>query len=181
MNLHDAKHDRIFLLTEYSAKFYNNEVTRATPWAAGCDLRFVPKEGEGSQVELTPRGRLVLPTGLRLVMDPHSEAQIRSRSGLAAKHGVVVLNSPGTIDADYFGELKVCLINHGDSVYTVNAGDRIAQLVFNPEIHQSTSSLVFPNESLPSPSDMAKFQNERFVMEASSSRGDGGFGSTGVS
>ena len=78
---------------------------------------------------LPPGGRAMVPTGFAIALPEGYEAQVRPRSGLAAKHGVTVLNSPGTVDADYRGEVKVILINHGSDPYTVRRGDRIAQLV----------------------------------------------------
>jgi dUTP pyrophosphatase len=100
-----------------------------------------------------------VPTGLALAIPAGFEAQVRPRSGLAAKNGVTVLNSPGTIDADYRGEILVILINHGSEPFTVNHGDRIAQLVF-----AETRAMSFgESSSLPE-----------------SGRGTGGFGSTGV-
>jgi dUTP pyrophosphatase len=96
--------------------------------AAGLDLAALnePREAE---VTLAPGGRALIATGLAVALPPHCEAQVRPRSGLAWKHGVTVLNSPGTIDADYRGEVKVLLINHGPEPFVVRSGDRIAQLV----------------------------------------------------
>jgi dUTP pyrophosphatase len=96
--------------------------------AAGMDL-CAAVEGE---VTLAPGRRLLVPTGIRIAVPPGYEAQVRPRSGLAAKHGVTVLNSPGTIDADYRGEVCVILINHGQQPFTIRRGDRIAQLVIAP-------------------------------------------------
>ncbi|MCL2406830.1 MAG: dUTP diphosphatase [Defluviitaleaceae bacterium] len=78
---------------------------------------------------IPPRERVLVPTGLVIALPPDCEAQIRPRSGLALKHGITVLNAPGTIDADYRGEVSVLLINHGKESYTVKRGDRIAQMV----------------------------------------------------
>lgn len=83
-----------------------------------------------SPVEIGPGQRILIPTGLTLAMPPELEAQIRPRSGLALKHGITCLNSPGTIDADYRGEVKVLLINHGSEAFTIQRNERIAQMVF---------------------------------------------------
>ncbi|WP_275900818.1 dUTP diphosphatase [Paenibacillus periandrae] len=83
-----------------------------------------------SPVEIGPGQRILIPTGLTLAMPPELEAQIRPRSGLALKHGITCLNSPGTIDADYRGEVKVLLINHGSETFTIQRNERIAQMVF---------------------------------------------------
>ncbi|GAB1457500.1 dUTP diphosphatase [Spirochaetota bacterium] len=96
--------------------------------AAGADVRA----RLSSPVTTEPGLRAMLPTGLRIRLPSGYEAQLRSRSGLAAKHGVACLNSPGTIDSDYRGEIQVILHNHGDAAYTVTDGDRIAQLVIAP-------------------------------------------------
>jgi len=100
---------------------------RQTPQAAGLDLHakitgpVTIKKGEC----------VLIPTGIKIALPLGLEAQIRSRSGLALNHGVVVLNSPGTVDADYRGEIKVLLINHGIETFTINRGDRIAQMVIS--------------------------------------------------
>ena len=100
----------------------------ATPAAAGLDLiAALPAD-----LVLAPGDRAKVGTGIAIALPPEFEAQIRPRSGLALKAGVTVLNSPGTIDADYRGEICVVLINHGDGPYTVQRGDRIAQLVVTP-------------------------------------------------
>lgn len=126
----------------------------ATPHSAGVDLRAAVTE----TVVLPPGERALIPCGIALALPEGHEAQVRPRSGLAARHGVTVLNSPGTIDADYRGEVSVILINHGRDVFEVERGMRVAQLVVAP-VRQVTWS---PVENLPP-----------------SSRGDGGFGSTG--
>jgi dUTP pyrophosphatase len=101
-----------------------------TAQAAGMDLRAaVP---EGAPVTLAPGTRAAIPTGLAIGLPEGFEAQVRPRSGLALKHGLSMVNSPGTIDADYRGEIKVLLINHGSESFTVNRGERIAQLVVAP-------------------------------------------------
>ena len=99
--------------------------TYATPHSAGLDLRA----HLDTPVVLAPGQRALVPTGLYLELPEGTEAQVRPRSGLAFKHGVTVLNSPGTIDADYRGEVGVLLINHGHEPFTVQDGERIAQLV----------------------------------------------------
>jgi dUTP pyrophosphatase len=93
--------------------------------AAGMDLAALPE----TDVVIPPGQRALVGTGLAVALPPGYEAQVRPRSGLALRYGVTVLNSPGTIDEDYRGEIKVLLINHGAEPFTVAAGDRIAQLV----------------------------------------------------
>lgn len=97
-----------------------------TAGAAGMDLRAA------ESVTLKPGARHLVPTGLAIAVPPGFEAQVRPRSGLAVKHGVTVLNSPGTIDSDYRGEVKVPLINHGQDDFVITRGDRIAQMVIAP-------------------------------------------------
>ncbi len=124
--------------------------------AAGLDLlAAVP---EDKPLTMQPGQRALVPTGLMIAVPPGFEAQVRPRSGLALKHGVTVLNSPGTVDADYRGEVSVLLINHGDEPFTIRRGERIAQLVIAPVTQANLSAVA----SL-SPTD----------------RGSGGFGSTG--
>lgn len=107
-----------------------------------------------------PSGDIVMvPTGIRLAIPVGYEAQVRPRSGLAAKHGVTVLNAPGTIDSDYRGEVKVILINHGRTEFVVKNGERIAQLIFCP---------------------VARAQWEDVEMLEVTQRGEGGFGHTGL-
>ena len=101
--------------------------------AAGLDLMAaVPAD---APVDIPPGGRTVIPTGVAIALPPGSEGQIRPRSGLAARHGVTVLNTPGTIDADYRGELQVILVNIGSALFVVSRGMRIAQLVIAPIQH----------------------------------------------
>ena len=124
--------------------------------AAGLDLlAAVP---ESAPLTLAPGKQALVPTGLAIALPEGFEAQVRPRSGLAAKHGVTVLNSPGTIDADYRGEIQVILINHGTGPFTIRRGERIAQMVIAPVV-QAT---LVPTASL----------NQ-------TDRGSGGFGSTG--
>lgn len=130
----------------------------ASPGSAGLDLRAaLPEDIE--EVVLQPGARALIPTGLVLEIPPGCEGQVRPRSGLALRHGIGVLNSPGTIDSDYRGEVGVILINLGDSPFPVRRGDRIAQLVF---------ARVEPVEW------------EESDTLAETRRGEGGFGSTGV-
>lgn len=128
-----------------------------TALAAGADLRAaVPAD---TPMVLAPGERALVPTGLAMALPAGYEAQIRPRSGLAYKHGLTCLNTPGTIDADYRGEVKVLLINHGDTAFTINRGERIAQMVIAP-ITQPAFALV--------------------TELSETKRGEGGFGSTGV-
>ena len=128
----------------------------ATADSAGLDLVAAVAE----PVVLPPGGRALVPTGLAIALPPGFEAQVRPRSGLALKHGVTVLNTPGTIDADYRGEVGVILINHGAEPFTVARGDRIAQLV----LARYERVAWAPADRLPE-----------------TARGAGGFGSTGQS
>lgn len=102
----------------------------ATAHAAGMDLRAAIPEGE--VWELAPGQRRLVPTGLVMAIPPGFEGQVRPRSGLALKHGLTVLNAPGTIDADYRGEVQVLLVNHGEAVFALRRGERIAQLLVAP-------------------------------------------------
>jgi dUTP pyrophosphatase len=124
--------------------------------AAGADITALLTE----EILIPPMGRVLVPTGLSLEIPPGYEAQIRPRSGLAIRHGITVLNSPGTIDSDYRGELGIILINFGSESFTLRDGDRIAQLVAAP-----VSKAVMTETQGVSPT----------------ARGDGGFGSTGIS
>ncbi|MFH5883863.1 dUTP diphosphatase [Halalkalibaculum sp. DA3122] len=123
--------------------------------AAGMDVRAALEE----PFTLEPGERALIPTGLQMALPAGYEAQIRPRSGLAYRNGITMLNTPGTIDADYRGEVKVLAINHGEEAFTINHGDRIAQMVIAP-IRQ------LPVEEVGTLPD--------------TERGDGGFGSTGV-
>jgi dUTP pyrophosphatase len=125
-----------------------------TAHAAGMDMRaFTPEE-----IVIKPMQRLLVPTGLHIELPVGYEAQIRPRSGLAYKHGISIVNSPGTVDADYRGEIKVLLINLSDTDFVVNNGDRIAQMVIAK--HETVNW-----ESVEELSDTA--------------RGEGGYGHTG--
>jgi len=124
--------------------------------AAGLDLlAAVP---EMSPVTLAPGARALVPTGIAIALPAGFEAQVRPRSGLAARHGLTVLNAPGTIDADYRGEIQVLLVNLGDESASITRGMRIAQLVIAPVIHAQLREVASLDET---------------------SRGIGGFGSTG--
>ena len=128
-----------------------------TNLAAGVDMRAAI--GAGEPLVLAPGARTLVATGLAMALPPGYEAQIRPRSGLAYKHGISVVNSPGTIDADYRGEVKILLINHGDKDFAINRGDRIAQMVIAP-VTQAAFDCV---------SELSE-----------TARGAGGYGSTGV-
>ncbi len=129
--------------------------TYATEKSAGMDLSAALEEA----LELGAGERALIPTGLSIALPEGYEAQIRPRSGLAIKHGITVLNTPGTIDADYRGEIKVILINHGKEPFTIERGMRIAQMV------------------------VEKYEKVRWNKVATlddTERGEGGFGSTGT-
>jgi dUTP pyrophosphatase len=128
---------------------------RATPHSAGFDLNAaidVP-------VVLAPGVRELVPTGIQIEIPPGFEGQVRPRSGLAVKYGIALLNAPGTVDADYRGEIKVIMINLGEQPFTIRRGDRIAQLIIAPV----TMCELEASEEL-----------------AETFRGSGGFGSTGT-
>ncbi|MBN9453000.1 MAG: dUTP diphosphatase [Bosea sp.] len=127
-----------------------------TEGAAGLDLRAAI----ATPVTLAPGARALVPTGLAMQLPAGFEGQVRPRSGLALRHGITVLNAPGTVDSDYRGEVSVVLINHGSEDFTVTRGDRIAQLVIAPVSHARLSEVDMLSET---------------------ARGAGGYGSTGVS
>lgn len=127
----------------------------ATPGSAGLDLLAAISD----DISLAPGSRALMPTGLAIALPEGYEAQVRPRSGLALKNGVTVLNSPGTIDADYRGEIGVILINHGDAPFVVTRGMRIAQLIVAPVTQLSWVETT----ELPT-----------------TTRGTGGYGSTGM-
>jgi dUTP pyrophosphatase len=124
--------------------------------AAGLDL--VAAVPEATPLVLAPGQRALVPTGLSIALPAGYEAQVRPRSGLAARHGVTVLNAPGTVDADYRGEIGVLLINHGDAPFAIRRGERIAQMVI---------------------ASVARVELVAAVTLAETERGSGGFGSTG--
>jgi dUTP pyrophosphatase len=125
-----------------------------TEGSAGADVRAALSE----PLDLAPGERRLVPTGLRLALPPGWELQVRPRSGLAAKHGVTVINSPGTIDADYRGELFVPLVNLGAEPFRIERGERVAQLVLAPVFHAAWQVVASLDDT---------------------ARGTGGFGSTG--
>ena len=125
-----------------------------TSGAAGLDLRAA------EAATLKSGARFLMPTGLAIALPPQYEAQVRPRSGLAVKHGVTVLNAPGTIDEDYRGEIKVPLINHGTEDFFIARGDRIAQMVIAPVVQVRLMEVSALDET---------------------ARGAGGFGSSGKS
>jgi dUTP pyrophosphatase len=127
-----------------------------SPGSAGLDLRAAVED----ELLIHPGERALVPTGLAVAIPPGWEGQLRPRSGLAVRHGIGILNSPGTIDSDYRGEVRVILVNHGREVFTVRRGDRIAQL------------LLARAEAI---------EWEEAMELDDSERGQGGFGSTGVS
>ena len=126
-----------------------------TEHAAGLDLCAALD----APIELPPGGRVLVPTGLALAIPVGFEGQVRPRSGLALHQGVTLVNSPGTIDADYRGEVGVIMINHGDEPFLIQTGDRIAQLLITPVIHA---------------------QLQEFDSLDVTGRGEGGFGHTGT-
>lgn len=126
-----------------------------TPQSAGMDIHAFLE----NPIALAPGDRTLIPTGLFIELPEGYEAQIRPRSGLALKHGITVLNSPGTIDADYRGEIKVLLINHGNQPFEIQSGERIAQMV------------------------IAKHETANWIQTdelSETERGSGGYGSTGI-
>ena len=127
----------------------------ATPGSAGLDLRAAID----ADLTLVPGDTSLVPTGLALALQPGFEAQVRPRSGLALKHGITVLNAPGTIDADYRGEVQVLLVNLGQEAFTIERGMRIAQMILAPV----TRARFMPSQDLDA-----------------TARAAGGFGSTGV-
>jgi dUTP pyrophosphatase len=129
-----------------------------TAQSAGMDLRAAIEPGQ--HIDVLPGRRALIPTGLSIALPPGYEAQIRPRSGLALKNGVTCLNSPGTIDADYRGEVGVILINHGWEAFRISRGDRIAQMVI-------------------APITQIDWMEQQELDETE--RGEGGFGSTGKS
>jgi dUTP pyrophosphatase len=127
-----------------------------TAQAAGMDLRAAVPHDE--PLTLRPGSRFAVPTGLAFALPAGFEGQVRPRSGLAFKHGVTCLNTPGTIDADYRGEVKVILINHGEEDFVIRRGERIGQLIIAPVVQAVWAEVESLDETV---------------------RGAGGFGSTG--
>jgi dUTP pyrophosphatase len=143
-------------------------VLKITRLAHGADLPLPVYESEGAAgldlraaeaCDIVAGGRALVPTGLAIALPPGFEGQVRPRSGLAAKHGITVLNAPGTIDSDYRGEVKVILVNHGDGPFRIARGDRIAQLIVAPVTRVEIAEVE--------------------TLDATA-RGGGGFGSSGV-
>lgn len=153
----------------------NNELPKyETVESAGCDLRaelslinedllfnawLVYPSKDEVVLKIAPGGRALIPTGLKMALPSGYEGMVRPRSGLALKYGITVLNTPGCVDADYRGDIGVILINHGDKVFTINQGDRIAQLIIN-KVEQVEFEVVNELDN--------------------TNRGTGGFGSTNV-
>ena len=127
---------------------------RATSSSSGLDLRAAVEE----TLELAPGERAMVPTGISVAIPAGYEGQVRARSGLAARHGIALVNAPGTIDSDYRGEIQAILINLGDAPFSIRRGDRIAQLVIAP---------------------VAMCEWESVESLETTERGQGGFGSTG--
>ncbi len=132
------------------------KLTRGSEHAAGWDLQYADKHA--ARTHIAPRSTAFLPTGIQIELPRGKEAQIRPRSGLALKHGVTVLNSPGTIDADFRGEICVILVNHSNEFFTVESGDRIAQMVI---------------------ADVCMDDFDEVEELGDTERGQGGWGSTG--
>lgn len=126
-----------------------------TELAAGMDICALLEEAQS----LEPGQRTLIPTGLAFAIPEGFEVQVRPRSGLAIKHGITLVNSPGTIDADYRGEVRIILINHGEESFTINSGDRIAQLIVAPVFQADLIEVSELSETV---------------------RGEGGFGHTGT-
>jgi len=131
-----------------------------TAGAAGADIRAnLPPDLRTKGIALAPMGRVLCPTGLRVAVAPGYEMQIRPRSGLAARHGITLVNSPGTIDSDYRGPLMMPVINLGEAPYVLRHGERIAQAIVAPVIRARFTQVATLDET---------------------ARGAGGFGSTGL-
>jgi dUTP pyrophosphatase len=145
--MHDPVEVRITLEEGATLPLYQ------TSGSAGLDLCT------NEDFDIKPLERRFVGTGLRIALPSGFEAQVRPRSGLAVKHGITMLNSPGTIDSDYRGEIKLIMINLGEKVVSFNRGDRVAQLVVSPAIHAQLQLVVTLDDT---------------------ERGTGGFGSTGV-
>ncbi len=143
-------------ITRTSSEFTDLPLpTYSTSGSAGMDVHAATSE----PITINPGAVAMIPTGLAMALEPGYECQVRSRSGLAAKHGVFTLNSPGTIDSDYRGEVKVILANFGSNPFVIQRGDRIAQLV------------------------VARYETVAWQEVESldeTARGEGGFGSTGI-
>ncbi len=152
--------DRYKLPFLFANKSNNPDPEYATTGSSGFDIRA---DLSGGSHVMKPHTTAIIPTGLFFELPENYEIQVRPRSGLAAKNGVTVLNSPGTIDADYRGEIKVILINHSNFDFPVLHGDRIAQCVIAPALGKNVINLI-------------KIDN----ISEDTERGSGGFGSTGL-
>lgn len=128
---------------------------RATSGSAGCDLQAAIE----TEAVLAPGARMAVPAGFAIALPEGFEAQVRPRSGLALRHGITMVNAPGTIDADYRGEIHVLLVNLGDEPFTISRGDRIAQLIVAPVVTVTWEEVTELEETV---------------------RGAGGFGHTGT-
>ena len=150
--------DHYKLKLHFSNQSTNEDPAYATAGSSGFDLRANLEE----PIIIKAGKRAIVPTGLFFGIPENFEIQVRPRSGLAAKNGVTVLNTPGTIDADYRGEIKIILINLGDDDFVINHGDRIAQAIVASVVSKNILNLVKEKE-----------------ISTDTSRGTGGFGSTG--
>lgn len=145
----------------FANKSTNEDPSYATNGSSGFDLRA--NLVDGNSIILLPHDRVIVPTGLFFNIPENFEIQIRARSGLAAKNGITVLNAPGTIDADYRGEIKVILINHSDERFIITHGDRIAQAIIASVIAKNSVNLIKVDD-----------------VSNDTERGTGGLGSTGL-
>lgn len=149
-------------LSKLSVKFINKSTNEDPKFAYEGDSGFDLRADIENTIVIEPFKRTLIPTGLYFELEKGLEIQVRSRSGLAVKHGISVLNSPGTVDSHYRGEIKVPLINLGDEPFTINKGDRIAQAVISPVFGEGRVDLV-----------KTEHLNE-------TQRGEGGFNSSGI-
>jgi len=155
----ESNSDSFKIKFKFSNKSSNPDPEYATNGSSGFDLRA----SLDTNITIKAGKKSIVPTGLYFEIPENFEIQVRPRSGLAAKNGVTVLNSPGTIDADYRGEVKVILINHGEEDFVIQNGDRIAQAVIASVIAKNVVSLIKVEE-----------------ISSDTERGAGGFGSTGT-
>lgn len=148
-------------ISKINISFVNESENQDPDWETSGSAGFDLRSSENGSIK--PNEFKVVPTGLFFDLPENFEMQIRPRSGLAAKHGITVLNSPGTIDSDYTGEIKVILINHGMNTFEIAAGDRIAQAVIATVTAKNIIQL-----------------NKVSTIDKDTERGTGGFGSTGI-
>ena len=148
-------------ISKINISFVNESENQDPDWETSGSVGFDLRSSENGSIK--PNEFKVVPTGLFFDLPENFEMQIRPRSGLAAKHGITVLNSPGTIDSDYTGEIKVILINHGKNTFEIAAGDRIAQAVISTVTAKNIIQL-----------------NKVSSIDKDTERGTGGFGSTGI-